>query len=201
MGKISILDNAIIEKILKDYVDNLKKTVSEKLAKECQRYSGMNDSLTNRRIYDNVKTLEHILWELDIDTRIDRRTVLDEKIKVIENYLDSIKKIKNEFVDTLIPQSYRGKSDYQINMKIAGKLADMLENLLSASYMDGLNTRLFLDTADKDGEVEKAYIEKKKKRIDDELEKSYNKGGMILALMMSAAINGDKVAEDFLNKK
>ena len=201
MGKISILDNAIIEKILKDYVDNLKKTVSEKLAKECQRYSGMNDSLTNRRIYDNVKTLEHILWELDIDTRIDRRTVLDEKIKVIENYLDSIKKIKNEFVDTLIPQSYRGKSDYQINMKIAGKLADMLENLLSASYMDGLNTRLFLDTADKDGEVEKAYIEKEKKRIDDELEKSYNKGGMILALMMSAAINGDKVAEDFLNKK
>lgn len=201
MGKISILDNAIIEKILKDYVDNLKKTVSEKLAKECQRYSGMNDSLTNRRIYDNVKTLEHILWELDIDTRIDRRTVLDEKIKVIENYLDSIKKIKNEFVDTLIPQSYRGKSDYQINMKIAGKLADMLENLLSASYMDGLNTRLFLDTADKDGEVEKAYIEKEKKRIDDELEKSYNKGGMILALMMSAVINGDKVAEDFLNKK
>lgn len=101
----------------------------------------------------------------------------------------------------MIPQSYRGKSDYQINMKIAGKLADMLENLLSASYMDGLNTRLFLDTADKDGEVEKAYIEKEKKRIDDELEKSYNKGGMILALMMSAAINGDKVAEDFLNKK
>ena len=162
MGKISILDNAIIEKILKDYVDNLKKTVSEKLAKECQRYSGMNDSLTNRRIYDNVKTLEHILWELDIDTRIDRRTVLDEKIKVIENYLDSIKKIKNEFVDTLIPQSYRGKSDYQINMKIAGKLADMLENLLSASYMDGLNTRLFLDTADKDGEVERPISKKRK---------------------------------------
>ena len=201
MEKISILTNAIIEKILKGYVDNLKETVSEKLAKECQRYSGMNDSLTNRRIHDNVKTLEHILWELEIDTRIDRRTVLDEKIKVIENYLDSIKKIKNEFVDTLIPQSYRGKSDYQINMKIAGKLADMLENLLSASYMDGLNTRLFLDTADKDGEVEKGYIEKEKKRIDDELEKSYNKGGMILALMMSAAINGDKVAEDFLNKK
>ena len=201
MEKISILANAIIEKILKSYVDNLKETVSEKLTKECQRYSGMNDSLTNRRIHDNVKTLEHILWELEIDTRIDRRTVLDEKIKVIENYLDSIKKIKNEFVDTLIPQSYRGKSDYQINMKIAGKLADMLENLLSASYMDGLNTRLFLDTADKDGEVEKAYIEKEKKRIDDELEKSYNKGGMILALMMSAAINGDKVAEDFLNKK
>ena len=198
---MDILTDAIIEKILKGYVDNLKETVSEKLAKECQRYSGMNDSLTNRRIHDNVKTLEHILWELEIDTRIDRRTVLDEKIKVIENYLDSIKKIKNEFVDTLIPQSYRGKSDYKINMKIAGKLADMLENLLSASYMDGLNTRLFLDTADKDGEVEKAYIEKEKKRIDNELEKSYNKGGMILALMMSAAINGDKVAEDFLNKK
>ena len=198
---MDILTDAIIEKILKGYVDNLKEIVSEKLAKECQRYSGMNDSLTNRRIYANVKALEHILWELDIDTRIDRRTVLDEKIKVIENYLDSIKKIKNEFVDTLIPQSYRGKSDYQINMKIAGKLADMLENLLSASYMDGLNTRLFLDTSDKDGEVEKAYIEKEKKRIDYELEKSYNKGGMILALMMSAAINGDKVAEDFLNKK
>ena len=198
---MDILTDAIIEKILKGYVDNLKEIVSEKLAKECQRYSGMNDSLTNRRIYDNVKALEHILWELEIDTRIDRRTVLNEKIKVIENYLDSIKKIKNEFVDTLIPQSYRGKSDYQINMKIAGKLADMLENLLSASYMDGLNTRLLLDTADKDGEVEKAYIEKEKKRIDDELEKSYNKGGMILALMMSAAINGDKVAEDFLNKK
>lgn len=198
---MDILTDAIIEKILKGYVDNLKETVSEKLVKECQRYSGMNDSLTNRRIHDNVKTLEHILWELDIDTRIDRRTVLDEKIKVIENYLDSIKKIKNEFVDTLIPQSYRGKSDYQINVKIAGKLADMLENLLSASYMDGLNTRLFLDTADKDGEVEKAYIEKEKKRIDYELEKSYNKGGMILTLMMSAAINGDKVAEDFLNKK
>ena len=201
MEKISILDNAIIEKILKGYIDNLKETVSEKLAKECQHYSGMNDSWSNRRIHDNVKTLEHILWELEIDTRIDRRTVLDEKIKVIENYLDSIKKIKNEFVDTLIPQSYRGKSDYKINMKIAGKLADMLENLLSASYMDGLNTRLFLDTADKDGEVEKAYIEKEKKRIDNELEKSYNNGGMILALMMSAAINGDKVAEDFLNKK
>ena len=198
---MDILTDAIIEKILKGYVDNLKEIVSEKLAKECQRYSGMNDSLTNRRIYANVKALEHILWELEIDTRIDRRTVLDEKIKVIENYLDSIKKIKNEFVDTLIPQSYRGKSDYQINMKIAGKLADMLENLLSASYMDGLNTRLFLDTSDKDGEVEKAYIEKEKKRIDYELEKSYNKGGMILALMMSAAINGDKVAEDFLNKK
>lgn len=105
MEKISIFANAIIEKILKSYVDNLKETVSEKLAKECQRYSGMNDSLTNRRIHDNVKTLEHILWELEIDTRIDRRTVLDEKIKVIENYLDSIKKIKNEFVDTLIPQS------------------------------------------------------------------------------------------------
>lgn len=201
MEKINILTDAIIEKTLKGYVDNLKEIVSEKLAKECQRYSGMNDSLTNRRIYDNVKALEHILWELEIDTRIDRRTVLNEKIKVIENYLDSIKKIKNEFVDTLIPQSYRGKSDYQINMKIAGKLADMLENLLSASYMDGLNTRLFLDTADKDGEVEKAYIEKEKKRIDNELEKSYNNGGMILALMMSAAINGDKVAEDFLNKK
>lgn len=201
MEKINILIDAIIEKTLKGYVDNLKEIVSEKLAKECQRYSGMNDSLTNRRIYDNVKALEHILWELEIDTRIDRRTVLNEKIKVIENYLDSIKKIKNEFVDTLIPQSYRGKSDYQINMKIAGKLADMLENLLSASYMDGLNTRLFLDTADKDGEVEKAYIEKEKKRIDNELEKSYNNGGMILALMMSAAINGDKVAEDFLNKK
>lgn len=201
MEKINILTDAIIEKILKGYVDNLKEIVSEKLAKECQRYSGMNDSLTNRRIYDNVKALEHILWELEIDTRIDRRTVLNEKIKVIENYLDSIKKIKNEFVDTLIPQSYRGKSDYQINMKIAGKLADMLENLLSASYMDGLNTRLFLDTVDKDGEVEKVYIEKEKKRIDYELEKSYNKGGMILALMMSEAINGDKVAEDFLNKK
>ena len=126
---MDILTDAIIEKILKGYVDNLKETVSEKLAKECQRYSGMNGSLTNRRIHDNVKTLEHILWELEIDTRIDRRTVLDEKIKVIENYLDSIKKIKNEFVDTLIPQSYRGKSDYQINVKIAGKLADMLENL------------------------------------------------------------------------
>ena len=198
---MDILTDAIIEKILKCYINNLKETVSEKLAKECQRYSGMNDSLTNRCIHDNVKTLEHILLELEIDTRIDRRTVLDEKIKVIENYLDSIKKIKNEFVDTLIPQSYRGKSDYQINVKIAGKLADMLENLLSASYMDGLNTRLFLDTADKDGEVEKAYIEKEKKRIDYELEKSYNNGGMILALMMSAAINGDKVAEDFLNKK
>lgn len=201
MEKINILTYAIIEKILKGYVDNLKERVSEKLAKECQRYSGMNDSLTNQCIYDNVKTLEHILWELDIDTRIDTRTVLDEKIKVIENYLDSIKKIKNEFVDTLIPQSYRGKSDYQINMKIAGKLADMLENLLSASYMDGLNTRLFLDTADKDGEVEKAYIEKEKKRIDYELRKSYNKGGMMLALMISAAINGDKVAEDFLSKR
>ena len=59
--------------------------------------------------------------------------------------------------------------------------------------MDGLNTRLFLDTADKDGEVEKAYIEKEKKRIDYELEKSYNKGGMILALMMSAAIKSEKV--------
>ena len=138
---------------------------------------------------------------MDIDTRIDTRTIIHEKIKVIDNYLDSIKKIKNEFVDTLIPQSYRGKSDYQIKMKIAGKLADMLEKLLSASYIDGLNTRLFLDTADKDGEVEKAYIEKEKKRIDNELEKSYNNGGMILALMMSAAINGDKVAEDFLNKK
>lgn len=201
MEKISILDNAIIEKILKGYIDNLKETVSEKLAKECQRYSGMNDSWSNRRIHDNVKTLEHILWELEIDTRIDRRTVLDEKIKVIENYLDSIKKIKNEFVDTLIPQSYRGKSDYQINMKIAGKLADMLENLLSASYMDGLNTRLFLDTADKDGEVEKVYIEKEKKRIDNELEKSYHKGGMMLALIMSAAIDGNKIAEDFLSKK
>ena len=201
MEKINILTDAIIEKILKGYVDNLKEIVSEKLAKECQRYSGMNDSLTNRRIYDNVKALEHILWELEIDTRIDRRTVLNKKIKVIENYLDSIKKIKNEFVDTLIPQSYRGKSDYQINMKIAGKLADMLENLLSASYMDGLNTRLFLDTVDKDGEVEKAYIEKEKKRIDDELEKSYHKGGMMLALIMSAAIDGNKIAEDFLSKK
>ena len=201
MEKISILTNAIIEKILKGYVDNLKETVSEKLAKECQRYSGMNDSLTNRRIHDNVKTLEHILWELEIDTRIDRRTVLDEKIKVSENYLDSIKKIKNEFVDTLIPQSYRGKNDYQINMKIAGKLADMLEKLLSASYIDGLNTRLFLDTADKDGEVEKAYIEKEKKRIDNELEWSYHKGGMMLELIMSAAMDGNKIAEDCLNKK
>ena len=67
--------------------------------------------------------------------------------------------------------------------------------------MDGLNTRLFLDTADKDGEVEKAYIEKEKKRIDDELEKSYHKGGMMLALIMSAAIDGNKIAEDFLSKK
>ena len=198
---MDILTDAIIEKILKGYVDNLKETVSEKLAQECQRYSGMNDSLTNRRIHDNVRTLEHILCELEIDTRIDRRTVLNEKIKVIENYLDSIKKIKNEFVDTLIPQSYRGKSDYQINMKIAGKLADMLENLLSASYMDGLNTRLFLDTSDKDGEVEKAYIKKEKKRIDNELEWSYHKGGMMLELIMSAAMDGNKIAEDCLNKK
>ena len=198
---MDILTDAIIEKILKGYVDNLKETVSEKLAKECQRYSGMNDSLTNRCIHDNVKTLEHILCELEIDTRIDRRTVLNEKIKVIENYLDSIKKIKNEFVDTLIPQSYRGKSDYQINMKIAGKLADMLEKLLSASYIDGLNTRLFLDTSDKDGEVEKAYIKKEKKRIDNELEWSYHKGGMMLELIMSAAMDGNKIAEDCLNKK
>ena len=58
---MDILTDAIIEKILKGYVDNLKETVSEKLAKECQRYSGMNGSLTNRRIHDNVKTLEHIL--------------------------------------------------------------------------------------------------------------------------------------------
>ena len=201
MEKINILYDAIIEKILKGYVDNLKETVSEKLAQECQRYSGMNDSLTNRRIHDNVRTLEHILWELDIDTRIDTRTITHEKIKVIDNYLDSIKKIKNEFVDTLIPQSYRGKSDYQINMKIAGKLADMLEKLLSASYIDGLNTRLFLDTADKDGEVEKAYIKKEKKRIDNELEWSYHKGGMMLELIMSAAMDGNKIAEDCLNKK
>ena len=198
---MDILTDAIIEKILKGYVDNLKEIVSEKLAKECQRYSGMNDSLTNRRIYDNVKALEHILWELDIDTRIDTRTITHEKIKVIDNYLDSIKKIKNEFVDTLIPQSYRGKSDYQINMKIAGKLADMLEKLLSASYIDGLNTRLFLDTSDKDGEVEKAYIKKEKKRIDNELEWSYHKGGMMLELIMSAAMDGNKIAEDCLNKK
>lgn len=201
MEKINILYDAIIEKILKGYVDNLKETVSEKLAQECQRYSGMNDSLTNRRIHDNVRTLEHILWELDIDTRIDTRTIMHEKIKVIDYYLDSIKKIKNEFVDTLIPQSYRGKSDYQINMKIAGKLADMLEKLLSASYIDGLNTRLFLDTADKDGEVEKAYIKKEKKRIDNELEWSYHKGGMMLELIMSAAMDGNKIAEDCLNKK
>ena len=83
---MDILTDAIIEKILKGYVDNLKEIVSEKLAKECQRYSGINDSLTNRRIYDNVKALEHILWELEIDTRIDRRTVKTEKIKVIGNY-------------------------------------------------------------------------------------------------------------------
>ena len=83
---MDILTDAIIEKILKGYVDNLKEIVSEKLAKECQRYSGINDSLTNRRIYDNVKALEHILWVLEIDTRIDRRTVKTEKIKVIGNY-------------------------------------------------------------------------------------------------------------------
>ena len=86
-------------------------------------------------------------------------------------------------------------------MKIAGKLADMLEKLLSASYIDGLNTRLFLDTADKDGEVEKAYIKKEKKRIDNELEWSYHKGGMMLELIMSAAMDGNKIAEDCLNKK
>ena len=38
MEKINILTDAIIEKILKGYVDNLKETVSEKLAQECQRY-------------------------------------------------------------------------------------------------------------------------------------------------------------------
>ena len=41
MEKINILTDAIIEKILKGYVDNLKEIVSEKLAKECQRYSGI----------------------------------------------------------------------------------------------------------------------------------------------------------------
>lgn len=197
----NILDNALLEKILKSYIDNLKKTVSEKLSKECERYSGMNDSLTNRRIEDNVKALEHILWELNLDTDVNLRTISTEKIKIIYDYYESIRDIKNKFVDTLIPQSYRGKSDYQINIIIAGKLADMLESLLTASYMDGLNTRLLIDTIDKDGEVEKSYIERERKVIENKIEESYNRGGRMLALMMYAAINGNKDAEDFLKGK
>lgn len=201
MEKINILYDAIIEKILKRYIDRLKETVSEKLAEECQCYSGMNDSLTNQHIRDNVKTLEHILCKLEIDTNINERTVAKESLKAIEDYLTYIKKVKNEFVDILLPRSYIGKSDYHINAMIAGKLADFLENLLSASYMDGLNTRLLLDAIDEEGEVEKAYIKKEKERIDNELGKSYHKGAMMLALMMSAAMDGDKMAKDFLSKK
>lgn len=201
MAEISrnILDNALLEKILKSYIDNLKKTVSEKLSKECERYSGMNDSRTNRHIEDNVKTLERILWELNIDTDVNLRTISTEKIKIIHDYYESIRDIKNKFVDTLIPQSYHGKTDYQINIRIAGKLADMLESLLTASYMDGLNTRLLLDTIDKDGEVEKSYIEKERKGIEKKLQESYDRGGRMLALMMYVAMNGNKDAEDLLN--
>lgn len=196
MAEISrnILDNALLEKVLKSYIDNLKKTVSEKLSKEYERYSEMNDSLTNRRIEDNVKTLEYILWHLNLDTDVNLRTISAEKIKIIYDYYESIRDIKNKFVDTLIPQSYRGKSDYQINFRIAGKLADMLESLLTASYMDGLNTRLLLDTIDKDGEVEKSYIEKERKGIKKKLQESYDRGGRMLALMMYAAMNGVKEA-------
>ena len=194
-------DYFIIEKILKNYIDSLKRTVADKLDKECQHYSGLNDSLTNQRILDNVKKLEYILWELNIDTNINNRTIREEERKIINDYLDGIIKIKNEFIDTLIPQSYRGKSDYHLNFRIAGKLADMLEQLLTASYIDGLNTRLLIDTIDKDGEIESSYKEREKERIDNKLQESYNRGSEMLALCMMAAINGDKVAEDILKKK
>lgn len=191
----------IIAKILKNYIDSLKRTVADKIDKECQHYSGFNDSLTNQRILDNIKRLEYLLWELNIDTDINNRTIREEEQKLINDYLDNIKKIKNEFVNTLIPQLYQGKSDYHLNFRIAGKLADILEQLLIASYMDGLNTRLLIDTIDKDGEIESSYKERERKRIDNKIEESYNRGSMILALCMAAAINGNKVAEDILNKK
>ena len=143
----------IIAKILKNYIDNLKRTVADKIDKECQHYSGFNDSLTNRRILDNIKRLEYLLWELNIDTDINNRTIREEEQKLINDYLDNIIKIKNEFIDTLIPQSYRGRSDYHLNFRIAGKLSDMLEQLLTASYIDGLNTRLLINTIDKDGQL------------------------------------------------
>ena len=127
------------------------------------------ERIYNKLVRDNIPNIIQLNGEMPV-TRILEDDVyrMELEKKLNEEYYevleasgdDRIKKIKNEFVNTLIPQSYRGKSDYQINMKIAGKLADMLEIISALAKLENKTLQDVIDCSERKKEKRGAFEKK-----------------------------------------
>lgn len=190
-------ENVLIEEVLKHYIENLKDKVAEELSRNIRSYSGFSNSMENNYHLTNVDVLERILRQLNLDTDITKRTVFESKMDTFFEYQNKIKEVKNKVVDIFCPVTDRGRREYHENMRKAGKLADLIENLLKNAYLDGLNSRLLSDTAEI-GKVEQKYIDDDRKYISRKLQESYNAGSNMLMMAMAAALNGNEYCKSVL---